>query len=378
MRLSSISYSEFLGQPKEWTLQALDLGQVNLIVGKNASGKSRTLNVLGGLAQILRGKTEKQYLSGTHDVTFAHDVEGSGKTHYKLEYIDGIVKEESFKVGRTLKLKRDQAGSGWVYAEKEKRKIKFQSPPNKVIAVTRRDSLQHPYFDDLYEWARGVKHIRFASVERALVQFLGLGEKRRKEWVDLDDNVSVFRRALEEFPETFKRNLLQDLDRIGFPCTDAMLAVPSELSGMSLESPPLALSVQEKGLKCETSQIAMSDGMFRALAILININAAVLAGHLQTIIIDDIGEGLDFARSNALISLLVERAQEHDIQLVMTTNDRFVMNAVPLEYWTVLHRVNGNVRAYNHKNSKAFRDFEVLGLNNFDFFSGNFFLTTNK
>ena len=91
-------------------------------------------------------------------------------------------------------------------------------------------------------------------------------------------------------------------------------------------------------------------------------------------LIDDIGEGLDFSRAQSFISLLIERALANRIQLIMTTNDRFVMNGVPLKYWSVIRRTRSNVRLVNIRNSKkVFQEFEMLGLNNFDFFSTNFF-----
>ena len=40
-------------QPLEWSIDGLVLGQLNLLVGRNATGKSRTLNVIGCLANIL-------------------------------------------------------------------------------------------------------------------------------------------------------------------------------------------------------------------------------------------------------------------------------------------------------------------------------------
>lgn len=58
------------------------------------------------------------------------------------------------------------------------------------------------------------------------------------------------------------------------------------------------------------------------------------------IVIDDIGERLDYERSCALIELLMSKATTQQVQLIMTTNDRFVMNKVPLEAWTVLHRAD--------------------------------------
>ena len=40
MRLQSLSYSENEGKPEEWSVKDLDFGQMTLIVGINASGKT--------------------------------------------------------------------------------------------------------------------------------------------------------------------------------------------------------------------------------------------------------------------------------------------------------------------------------------------------
>ncbi|MES1225487.1 MAG: ATP-binding protein, partial [Bacteroidota bacterium] len=54
--------------------------------------------------------------------------------------------------------------------------------------------------------------------------------------------------------------------------------------------------------------------------------------------------------------------------------DRFVMNKVPLKYWSIIQRNLSGSKIFNYKNSKkVFDEFEFTGLNNFDFFSKNFF-----
>ncbi len=57
----------------------------------------------------------------------------------------------------------------------------------------------------------------------------------------------------------------------------------------------------------------------------------------------------------------------------MSTNDRFVMNHVPLTEWSVLRRSGNRVVVHNHENSpEAFERFEFTGLSNFDFFATDF------
>jgi hypothetical protein len=114
--------------------------------------------------------------------------------------------------------------------------------------------------------------------------------------------------------------------------------------------------------------------MFRALALVIHLNVCAFTKSKKLILVDDIGEGLDYERSVAIIDLLTSKVLENNMQLIMTSNDRFVMNKVPLEYWSVLKRDGGIVKMYNSKNSqKKFEQFKYMGLNNFDFFASEFF-----
>ena len=118
--------------------------------------------------------------------------------------------------------------------------------------------------------------------------------------------------------------------------------------------------------------------MFRTLALLIHINYLVLSDTNSTVLIDDIGEGLDYERSSNLISLLTNKAQNSKLQLIMTTNDKFVMNKVPLEYWSILIRDSNSVRIINKNNSpKVFEEFKYVGLNNFEFFESGYFVGKN-
>ena len=117
----------------------------------------------------------------------------------------------------------------------------------------------------------------------------------------------------------------------------------------------------------------MSQGMFRALSLIVSLNYAEHTAVPSCVLIDDIGEGLDFDRSCALIKLLMQKAEETSMQLILSTNDRFIMNSVPLEAWTVLRRVGQNTNVYNYDNSRArFDEFKFTGMNNFDFFAYDF------
>jgi hypothetical protein len=131
--------------------------------------------------------------------------------------------------------------------------------------------------------------------------------------------------------------------------------------------------IVEKGRTAMIFQPEMSQGMFRALSLLIQIRYNIRKKISTTVLVDDIGEGLDFERSSGIIKVIVDTAEENEIQFVMSTNDRFVMNGVPLKYWQVIKRNGGECVIYNYGNSKdVFDEFEFTGLSNFSFLSTDF------
>ena len=94
----------------------------------------------------------------------------------------------------------------------------------------------------------------------------------------------------------------------------------------------------EAGLEKQVTQRDMSQGMFRAFSVIVQLNYYILCGNKGFVIIDDIGEGLDFSRAKLLVQLLIRKARKAKIQLIMSTNDQFIMNAVDIENWAVIMR----------------------------------------
>jgi hypothetical protein len=189
---------------------------------------------------------------------------------------------------------------------------------------------------------------------------------------DPDNVVAIFRRGLKDFGDAFKRSIMADMDFVGFPLSDVDTQAPSSIT-ISFPGPVVGLWVQERTLRGPTDQTDMSQGMFRCLSVIIQITYAQMSSPPGSVLIDDIGEGLDYERSCQIIKLLIKKANESNVQLAMATNDRFVMNTVPLEEWSVLQRSGGDSRVYNYRNSRAkFDEFKFTGMNNFDFFATNF------
>jgi len=373
MQLKSMKYWQYEGKPKEWKLDSFTLEDINLIVGRNATGKSRTLSVISGLGKLLTSETPLAWITGNYEVCFDNN---GKKIKYNLHYEDRKVLEEKLVIDEKNMLDRRSGGKGTIYAEKLGKHIDFQAPENQLACVTRRDNIQHPYFDDLYEWGKNLRYYRFGE-KLGQEYFAPLKKEDSKNSLDLKDAnqvVTIFLEGKRAYEKEFIECIKSDMGRIGFEIEDIQFGLPSDLI-LSLPIERVGcLILKEKDLAAYTEQQELSQGMFRALSLIIQINYSQLASIPSCILIDDIGEGLDYERSSNLIKLLIEKAKKSTVQLITSTNDRFVMNNVPLEYWCVIQRISNVSKIYNHRNAKKqFENFELTGLSNFDFFTSGAF-----
>jgi ABC-type lipoprotein export system ATPase subunit len=390
MLIKSLEFVEYVNSPKFWHLEPMEFGQINLIVGKNSSGKSRVISVLQVLARLVGGNIQPQFDNGNWDVRF-HRMKGLSieEQRYRLALKNKAVAYEALEIKDQLVLEREATGEGFVVKRKTSDKVKYKAPHNQIMAVVRRDEYQHPQLEALHSWGSSLCSYRFGTDfgKGTATSFNGSvsHEQIMQDRALVEEPATIFQVTVSRFGDEYERMILSDMEIMGYPCEEVSLC---PVSGLNVNgSVPLILQVKEKELSCHTTQSNMSQGMYRAFALSVHVNASILwtqasmigrtpqLGDSPMIVIDDIGEGLDHDRSKKLIGLLIDKAKAHNIQLVMSSNDRYVMNYVPLEYWNVLHRKGGIVKSFNYSNSKEkFDEFEFSGLSNFDFFASEYFL----
>lgn len=372
MILKSIIYKEHENDPKEWILEEFTLNKINLIVGKNAGGKSRTLNVISGLARLM---IEQKMSTGNGYYLVKFD-NGVGEISYELKIKNKAITKEVLTINDEVYLNRGMHGKGELRNVLVQKMLAFKIPKDE-LAITRRDEIQYPFLEKLYIWGSELRHFLFNTQlgkgELAIVDSsLKPTDYNLKE---TDKVIKLFRRGKKEFDQKFVDNIINDFNSIGYDIndvrTDALISITIETS---ISKEVIGIVVQENDREGYTDQHAMSTGMFRALSIIIHFVYYTLKKISGTVLIDDIGEGLDFERSSGLIQLLTKKSDKNNIQLIMSTNDRFVMNNTPLEYWQIIKREGSTVYMFNKNNSqRTFSEFEFTGLTNFDFFSTDFF-----
>jgi recombinational DNA repair ATPase RecF len=379
MFLKNIKFCRFKGQKYEWSMegkpmngligQPVTFQEINLVVGKNATGKSKTINVIRQLSDLLSGDrklSELVYDTSIYDLLFTNK---NDEITYYLEFEEGKVKEELLKINGVDKLKRNSK-EGSMFYEKANTFLEFQMEDDK-LAVSRVDNIQQPFFEPLQSWGKRLNLYEFGNDMGRNSFIKDVNAVKKDEDVDLKDDQNIpqiFVLGSLNFPN-FQDVVVQDMNKIGYKLTSIQTQnlnhVPINIIGVG---------AKEQDIETITDQKEMSQGMFRALSLLVQLNFSLLSKTPSCILIDDIGEGLDYERSKSLIDLIIEKVKGSSVQVIMTTNDRFVMNNIPLEYWSVIHRVPKKSLFYNYQNSKEiFDEFKYTGLSNFDFLSTEFY-----
>lgn len=382
MQISSISYSEYEGEARVWRANSLTFEAINLVVGRNAVGKTRLLNVVNALAELVSGR-RKPMSTGAYAAEFQ-----SGKTRYKYEIafkdktvVRELLRERLPNGHLRILLRRDNNGVGRIRTKsgKSSKLIDFQCPVQQIGVFSRQDEINHPFLVDFVSWGMSTYHFQFGRGE--IKEFIALDANSGADYDPLDTKKfsTTFQQGMSEIGDEYRDSLIRDLGRVGYEIEDIQISSPE---GVSLNKPHAGrlgvVSVKERGVGCWVGSHHLSAGMLRALSLIIQVNYRAMAVKPSLFIVDDIGEGLDFERTCSLIDLLMEKADSSNVQLLMSSNDRFVMNSIPLKYWVLLDRDGSEVSAMTYaSHRKEFEDFRFTGLNNFDFFVQHYAESSN-
>ena len=100
MKLDLMYHCQNKGLPSEWRIEGCDLGNINLIVGKNASGKSNILRSINTISGLLSGRMSFDTGGSSIEwILFFDSHDEMNKKIYILEVDNGKVVKESFTIG---------------------------------------------------------------------------------------------------------------------------------------------------------------------------------------------------------------------------------------------------------------------------------------
>lgn len=370
MILETLAYNAYKGKTLVWSFTGTDgkpvcFSNANLLIGKNSTGKNKTLSIINQLAMLLSQKgdvTQIKTDTWSCSLTFKEKQNSIG---YSISVENFEIKEELITVNGVEKFNRDQK---YIFSEKERNFKPFESTNKIVTSLVENNEDDYPYLLSIFKWGSSLKWASFTSQMRLnrVVNLDILEDQTNDNKFDSDDISIIFREGENIYGNEFINVILADMKQLDYPIDKIYLT--DDLNGK------VGISILEKGMSMVTNQTEMSRGMFRVLSFIIQINFARFSKVSACLLIDNMGEGLDFSRSKSLMKLLIYKINNSNIQFIITTNDKDVMNAVPIKYWSVFERHLENTIVYNYNNSKQnFDDFRYTGLNNFEFLETNFY-----
>lgn len=371
MILEFFKYIREEGKPNEWAIEGKNgdlvrFDNINLFVGKNAVGKSRTLCALSEIATLLSLKKKVSEINSADSKYHLILKENNISYEYIVSVENRLIIEEILLVEGVEKYNRKK---NIIYSETLHKFENLDIAATDMLTSIQAKNSEYPYIPEIFEWSNALKNYTFTNQyekNHLIKNKEDLEDSKTIEDFTPDNIIKLFSQGKKKFGQPFIDSIISDLHNIGY-----------DISSIDLLENKLGtgISVQEEELSEPTLQLDMSQGMFRALSFFIQMEFALLSKISVCLLIDDLGEGLDFSRSISLIDILIYKINNSDIQIFMSSNDRYIMNKIPLKYWSIIERKRHVSAFHNYHNAREiFDDFKYTGLNNFDFLATDFYL----
>lgn len=343
MILSSFKYKEF-----GWALTELSpLNSVNLLVARNATGKTRTISALQNVTSFLQMKGVRMFTPWFEaDLQFRDDKNPEWKMDYSFRIDKGIVEKELLSVNSVILIKRTADTAQY-------KNITINPPSDKLVVQIRRDKDLYPDIERLMLWAEGVTSVSCSDI----IPFTLPGTGKFI-------NPLSFSNLVDALSPNEINKVLATAKRLGYNISSIKTIDAANLR---------LVQIKEESIPHEMVDIQLSSGMLRALYLLCFLSVIQHNKKPSLLLIDDMSEGLDYRRSIDLGKIIFDECAQNGLQLIASSNDAFLMDIVDIANWQILRRNGSKVSAINQAlNPDLFREFRMTGLSNFDLFSSDF------
>ena len=343
MKITSFEYSDY-----SWALDKVSFGNLNLIVGRNAVGKSKTLNAIVLFVKFLNGEVNAATPFHWCKVEFVTD--DNTILTYGYDYNKNVITDETLYRGgdKIISRNKEHAFIG---------NTEVNPPANKLCVQSQRDTKNYPEFESIMQWAEKLKGYSFSELSSTKSYLI---PSMFNEKIDFSDIFETLNKKAEK-----KGFVIEKMKELDYEI--------EKIDQLKVSDKYSIVLIKEHGVKTPLFSALLSNGMLRVLYIFAYMAYLSTEQGARTLLVDDLGEGLDFSRSSKLSKIIFDYCEAHDIQLIVTSNDNFLMNAVNLDYWVILQR-DGEHTTGISKNTHPdmFQKFKKMGLNNFDMFSTDF------
>lgn len=325
------------------------LKKTNLIVGRNASGKTRTINALENVTSFMQLKNSRTIKDSNFRTTlsFANPEDEEWDMVYTFEIDNKKVIYEQFTVCGKVMVERD-AKNGVLMGEA------INPPVDKLTVQVRRDRGVYPDIETLMEWAESVTVISCSNLN----PFTSIG--------GLPDIINPLSLSdlVENLSHEERKDIINAANELGYELNDIDIQSVADIK---------LICVKERYIPDPIPSLQLSSGMLRVIYLLCFLKYMKHDRKYRLLLIDDLGEGLDYKRATLLGRIVFKECEKEHIQLIASSNDSFLMDVVDISNWQILRRDKTKITTLNEENcGKMFDHFRMTGLSNFDLFSSDF------
>ena len=345
MRLVEFEYTDGL-----WTLHPIHFVKSNLFVGTNSTGKSRAIEAIRFCSDFIAQKEVLHHffnMTGIIDCKMTFE-DSDSIIKYNFSIRNNKVKSErlvQITNGRESLIIRRSIRTCSLNREK------ITPPVDKLLIQVRRDKQQYPIFEKIIHWAENTFFIPFSMLKNlTLIEYAKNGP-----------NISDYLLALSKEQ---KEHLIEKVNTLNYKIKDIKVEKIGEAKF------PV---IVEEGIKALLPIFTLSIGMVCAIYILILLEYLSNREMPSCILVDDFSEGLDYERSKELGKLVFDYSSKNGIDIIVSSNDSFLMDIVPIDCWIILTRNGSEVSNLSKRtHPDLFEEFSFTGLNNFMLFSSNY------
>lgn len=345
MRLIEFQYTDGL-----WTLTPTQLNHSNLLVGENSTGKSRTMEAIKMCADFIAQKENSHsFFNIIGDMSCVMRFkDGETIIEYSFERKNNKIKSE--KLVQFLGSKRKLIiRRGKTSCSINRQKV--NPPIDKLVIHVRRDEQEYPIIEKIIHWAENTFFLPFSTLK----------SRTMFELANKKNNLSDY---LLSFTSEQKERIILNANKLNYKITQIKV---EKIGDAKLPF------IVENGVKSPLPIFSLSTGMVCTIYILVLLEYLSTHDKPSCILIDDFSEGLDYERSKQLGRLIFDYSLEHDIDLIVSSNDSFLMDEISTDNWIILSRNGSIVKSISQRtHPDLFDEFSFTGLNNFTLFSSNF------
>jgi len=374
MKIITYEYSEI--KPADWSINKIKLGQINLVVGDTASGKTRFLNTIFNLGRMVTG-TSPLLGSCKWDIVFEHlGVNYQWKIQTARRSDNRVVIAEE-------NLSQSKGGSFQSLLKRTKSSFSFQSKPLKAKLPT--DTLsaailkEEPSVMPIIEAFSLILRRNFFSDALNVVmpvtitqpKFFDKAPKSPNEISNmnlfLNPKLALLHRY---FPIVYKQICDNFSSIFTFVSSIGIKDIQEIRKGFNPPGPTPVLCIKERNVRQWLSIDQLSTGMQKVMLILTDVYT-MPDGSIY--LIDEYENSLGVSAIDFFPPFLIEL--ERDIQFIITSHHPYLINNIPVQNWLVFHRDGSQVQIrYGTENVEAYgesKQTRFLKLINDPFYSGN-------